>query len=473
MKSDKSGNAGVRNQDPRMPAVLEFQNSGRLAEADSLLDRILADAPEDAEALNMKGVVAAQAGNILLAWEWMSKAVEVDRRNPNYLRNLTETCRRLGKLDLAVDYGRRAAAITPDDAEVHYNLAMVHYERGEMERAIVSARRAIGLNPEHAGAHFELAECLLLTGRLPEGWKEYEWRWRIPGVNQPIMIEGVPEWDGTPLPEGRIMLVGDQGFGDVLQFARYVPQVASRCAEVIVAASSELAALMQTLPGAPRVVTVTRDLPPLAAQTTMSRLPGILGTTVETIPGECPYLTPPEDLVARWGERLASVCPAGYRRIGLAWAGRPEHGNDRNRSISLSDLASIGDFDGVALVSLQKGSGVADLGSVFWRAPVYNAGPDFDAFIDTAAAMQHLYLVITVDTAIAHLAGALGKPCWVMLPSAPDWRWLQERTDTPWYPNTRLFRQTEYGNWKGVIAEVTKALADSLPARVPIMVDAG
>lgn len=472
MKSDRSGDAAARRQDPRLPAALEFQSSGRLAEADALLDRILADNAEDPEALNMKGVVAAQAGNTLLAWEWMTRAVEVDRRNPHYLRNLTETCRRLGKLDLAVDYGRRAAAITPDDSEVHYNLAMVHYERGEMDRAIVAARRAIGLNPEHAGAHFELAECLLLTGRLPEGWKEYEWRWRIPGVAQPLMIEGVPEWDGSPLPEGRIMLVGDQGFGDVLQFARYVPQVASRCSEVIVAASAELAALMQTLPGSPKVVTVTRDLPQLAAQTTMSSLPGLLGTTVETIPGECPYLTPPESLVAQWGRRFAAVCPAGYRKIGLAWAGRPEHGNDRNRSISLTDLAPIGGLEGVALVSLQKGQGTAGLGEVFWRAPVFNVGHEFDAFIDTAAAITHLDLVVTVDTAIAHLAGALGKPCWIMLPYAPDWRWLQERTDTPWYPNTRLFRQPAYGDWKTVIADVTKALADSLPARPPVMVAA-
>jgi Glycosyltransferase family 9 (heptosyltransferase) len=229
---------------------------------------------------------------------------------------------------------------------------------------------------------------------------------------------------------------------------------------------------MRTLPGAPRVVSVARDLPPLAAQTTMSSLPGLLGTTVDNIPADCPYLNPPADLVAHWATRLALVCPAGYRRIGLAWAGRPEHGNDRNRSLSLSDLSSIGGFDNVSIVSLQKGGGAAGLGSIFWRAPVFNAGPECDTFIDTAAAISCLDLVITVDTAVAHLAGALGKPCWIMLPYAPDWRWLQARTDTPWYPNTRLFRQTEYGNWKTVIAEVTQALADSLPARPAVMVGA-
>jgi hypothetical protein len=199
----------------------------------------------------------------------------------------------------------------------------------------------------------------------------------------------------------------------------------------------------------------------------------LLGTTLDNILADCPYVRPPQALVAAWEGRLAGVCPQGYRRVGIAWAGRPEHGNDRNRSLSLAQLAPLAAHPGVSLVSLQKGAATAEIGSVFWRTPVFNAGPVFKTFYETAAAISCLDLVITVDTAIAHLAGALGKPCWVMLPYAPDWRWLQERLDSPWYPSVRLFRQAASGEWQPVIAEVAKALGDSLPPRAPTMLAAG
>jgi Flp pilus assembly protein TadD len=447
--------------DPRIAVANQLQAAGRLDEADALLDEIVAAVPAAAEAFNLKGVVAGARGDLAGAALWVDRAARADRRNALYPRNLTEIHRRLGNLDEGLRQGRRAVELDPRDAEAWYHLAMIHYERLEMERAIHAARRAIALAPVHAGAHFELAEALLVTGRLEEGWQAYEWRWRLPGASPApeIVTRSIPAWDGRPLGDRALFLVGDQGFGDTIQFARYVPLAAERCGEVILGLSAELAAFVGTVTGAARIVSVLDAPPAAAAYAPLSGLPHLLGTaSVAAIPTAVPYLSVDPARAARFADRIAGFCPEGHRRIGIAWAGRPTHGNDRNRSLSLADLAPLGDVPGASIVALQKGPGAAAIGQSFWQAPFLNLGPELRDFMDTAAAIAGLDLVVTVDTSVAHVAGAIGKPCWILLPFAPDWRWLLGRADTPWYPSVRLFRQPAPGAWAPVVEAVVDAL---------------
>ncbi|ANN71323.1 tetratricopeptide repeat-containing glycosyltransferase family protein [Bordetella bronchialis] len=377
-----------------------------------------------------------------------------------YHSNLCHLLRLAGSLDEAVFHGQRATALDPGFPDAHCHLGMARHDRLELDAAIACQRRALALDPDRAVAHFELAKTLLLAGRMTQGWMEYEWRFAIPGVAPPAPWHGErPQWDGAPMPGGTLLLVADQGYGDVIQFCRYIPAAVSRCAGVVVACSPEMLPIVAQMAGGAPCVTQWEDVGQFDAWCALSGLPGRLGTTLDSIPAADSYLAAEPGRVAAWRQRLDQAMPQGHRRVGLVWAGRPTHANDANRSLRLAQLAPVAQVPGVALVSLQTGAAIHEIDAYPGAAPLVNAGAAVADFADTMAIIANLECVVTVDTAVAHLAGAMGCPVALLLPYAPDWRWLLGRRDTPWYPGVALYRQPAPRQWDAPVVAVARDLA--------------
>ena len=383
--------------------------------------------------------------------------------NPNnavFLRDLSAAYRVVGKLDEALAVGRQAAALDLSDAVALHNLAMIHYARGEIEDSLAWARRAVTLRPDMAGAHVSLAETQLLRGEFAEGWEEYEWRFRMPGAPPPLpeaLRQGRPQWAGENLDTGLLMLIADQGFGDVFQFSRYVPWAVAKGQPTMLAASDEMAPVMRRLfPHLP-IATRRQDYTDFSAYCPLSSLPRLHGTRLDSIPPVVPIHPDPQHAEV-WRRKLDKLIPAGPRRVGLVWSGRPTNPNNRNRSISFPLLAeALATLPNIALVSLQKGELSADLSRYEQGRLIVDAAKDIQSFEDTAAIIAALDLVITVDTSVAHLAGAMGRPAWVLLHFSSDWRWMRDREDSHWYPSLRLFRQQAPGQWDAPLAAIAAA----------------
>lgn len=342
-----------------------------------------------------------------------------------------------------------------------FALGMVHVERAEFDQAIGCFLRALARNPDFPAAHLELGHILLLRGEFAAGWREYEWRFRLEATRNLLPKFPAPAWNGMRLPAGRILLIGDQGYGDTIQFARFMPAVAERCAEILGGCSPELLPVIAPIAGPARCYTRWEELPPFDAFAPLSSLPYLLGIDLASIPAPIPYLKPDSSSVERWAMRLGSSNQAALR-VGIAWAGRPTHPNDRLRSVRWWDFEPLAQIQGVSLYSLQKNISALDQPAVdqpnFGIGGVTDLAAELTDFGAAAAAIANLDLVITVDTALAHLAGALGKPVWILLPLVPDWRWMLDREDSPWYPTARLFRQKIRGAWAPVITEVAAEL---------------
>ncbi len=442
-----------------------LERSGRTADAERMADHVLAAYPKQPEALHLKGLAACASGRETEAVQHMEAAIAHGLEVPLYYRNICALYERLGRLDEAVTAGKRAVLLDPTDAQSYHNLTVAHARRLELDESIACARTALALDPTLPGAHFALAEALLLRGDLAEGWQEYEWRFRIPGAAQPLPATDRPAWDGTPLPDRTLLLVADQGFGDVIQFGRYLAWVATLCPRMVIACSPEMqSTVRQMAPNAP-LFTSWAECPEYAAFAVFSGLPRLHGTTLTNVPSPGAYLQADPERVSKWRQRLARLVPRGHRAVGLAWAGRPAHSNDRNRSANLQLLRPLFDTPSTTFVALQKGPAQAQIGRYFGRAPLINLGTEIEDFADTAAILQIVDLLITVDTSVGHLAGALGRPAWIMLPYAPDWRWLLHRTDTPWYNSVRLFRQPAPGDWTSMVHEVATALTARVTGR--------
>jgi hypothetical protein len=382
-------------------------------------------------------------------------------RAPNvalFRRNLCEMYRKSGRYDDALRAGRMAVQLDPNDKFAQHNLNVLHYQRLELDAAIECAERALAIDPEMPGAHIGIAEASLARGDFARGWEAYEWRFRLAGAPPLLPATDKPQWDGSPLPAGQtLLLIADQGYGDVIQFARLIPWAASRCADIAIACSRPLHPVIRQLAGNGHVVDRWDELGEFAAYCPLSGLPRLAEIRLGTIPHQ-PYLRADPADAERWEARLAALLPVGSRRIGIVWAGRGTHPNDDNRSMRLATLAPLGALPGVSLVSLQKGPAQAGIGYYWGRAPLVNLGPEIADFADTMAIIDRLERVVTVDTAVAHLAGAMGKEVRVMLPCAPDWRWLLDRADSPWYPSVRLFRQGADRDWAPVVAAIAEAL---------------
>ncbi len=370
--------------------------------------------------------------------------------------------RNQGRLDEAVASIQRALALAPDLVEAHINLGNARKSQRKVDEAAEAYTRALSLDPANPEAHWNFAQVLLLMGRLGEGWAEYAWRTKCEEFSAVNWNFKQPLWDGSDLNGRTVLLYAEQGFGDTIQFLRYLPMVAAQGAAkgggVILQCPAPLTRLFEAAPAAAGIQLVTEiGDTPFDLQAPLHTLPGLFATTLDTIPADVPYLRPP-------GDTPPALDSSGGLKVGLVWGGDPKHKNDANRSLGFERFTPLLDMEGVDFYSLQVGERGGDirnnqaLGGL--EGKITDLGKGLSDFADTAAAVGQLDLVITVDTSVAHLAGALGAPVWTLLPWVPDWRWLLDRDDSPWYPTMRLFRQPAAGDWDAVIGEVGAALRD-------------
>ena len=442
-----------------MTLAARLENEKDYDFADRLLERALIAAPDQPDALHLAGIVAFRLGRREEALAKIERAIARGIDIRLYLRNISEVYRALGRFDDALNAALRAVALAPEDPLCLHNLAVIQYHRLELDDCIASAEKALAINGSLPGPHFQLAEALLLRGEWERGWSEYQWRFDLPG-NAPLMPPTTrPRWDGTPFEDGTLLLVADQGFGDVIQFSRYIPWAAERCPNIAVATSTEMMPLLRQVHPAAQLFNDWRTAPPFRAFRALSGLPELHGTRPDHVPGREPYLRADPARATAWRARLDSLTPAASRRIGIVWAGRPTHNNDRWRSANLADFAPLAALPGIVLVSLQKGPAAAQAGAYFGAAPMVNIGAEIADYEDTMAILESLDLLITVDTSVGHVAGAMGRKAFILLARAPDWRWLLDRTDTPWYPSLRLVRQTTTGVWDDVMAKAAELVA--------------
>jgi tetratricopeptide (TPR) repeat protein len=447
--------------------------------------------------------------NLGISLERLEKPVEATRSynaalrlDPNYAEahmNLGNVLAQQGKTDDAIKCYEQVLKTKPGDAEALTNIGNVHRDQAHFDDALACFEHALRQNPQTAGPHHNRALLWLLLGKWTEGWPEYEWRWKTSDFTRLSFQQ--PRWDGSPLQGRSILLVAEQGLGDTVQFLRYVPLVEQRGGRVIVQCQPALKRLLQESAGIKNLIVQGAPLPKFDVYSPLLSLPGILKTSPSTVPADVPYIHPKTELVGQWRRNLSGVrrpvssvkntlsSDTGHRtpdsgllRVGIAWQGSPAYRFDRQRSIPLKEFACLANVPGVQLISLQKGPGTEQVKSGV-RSPVsgvknpadsghrtpdsgrfcFDLGDCFDEasgpFMDTAAVMESLDLVITSDTVIPHLAGALGIPVWVALPLIPDWRWLLQREDSPWYPTMRLFRQTRKGQWEDVFVRIAGQLA--------------
>jgi tetratricopeptide (TPR) repeat protein len=438
----------------------------RLDDAVTAFRAALRARPSYAKALTNLGSVLTELHRDDEAVAVLSQALSLQPENPRIHNNLGNAFRGLSRLPEAQAAFRRAIELDPlGAAEPYNNLGTAQMDNHELDAAHASFRRAIELKPDYANAHMNRAMNWLLMGDFARGWPEYEWRWEAQPLRETRPPAQPPRWDGAPGGRHTVLLTAEQGLGDTLQFIRYAPLVKQRCRELFFLSPKALAPLLSRTPGIDRLLTDVDSTPPYSAQAPLLSIPGILGTRAETIPADVPYLFPDPDLVRHWQRELSAV--AAFK-VGVAWQGNPNHRSDRHRSIPLARFAPLARVGGVRLVSLQKGHGVEQLAAASGLLEITDLGRQLDEtagpFMDTAAVIKCLDLVVTSDTAIAHLAGALGAPVWVALPFAPDWRWTLRRSDSPWYPTMRLFRQPKPGDWESVFEEIAGALFDHVHA---------
>lgn len=446
---------------------LTVLHEGRAAEAVECERQALRIDPDNVEALNNLGI-ALHALNALSEAENHFRAVlRLDPDHANATLNLGVIRQSLGHLEEAARLYRRARKLGVDEARVCNNLALALAELGQLEAAESVCRDALAANPEYPEAAVNLGMILLTQFRFAEGWWWYEARWRVPPLVSLPQLPAATRWTGVePIAGKTVLLLGEQGFGDVLQFCRYAAMVAGLGARVILAVPAPLSRLMGTLAGVDQVVSQEDGLPAFDLHCPLLSLPLAFATAEHTIPWKVPYLAADPDAVAAWRSGLPpagkTAASAAGLRIGLVWAGasRPQQPHaaaiDRRRSMALAQMAPLAALPGNVLVSLQLGPAAAQIDSAPLR--LLDVADRLTDFADTAALVAALDLVITVDTAVAHLAGALGKPVWLLSRHDACWRWGRDRVDSPWYPTMRLFRQTTPGDWAGVMQRVTAAL---------------
>jgi tetratricopeptide (TPR) repeat protein len=431
---------------------------GKWQEAASFFASVLKFQPEDANTHNYLGTSLYQMGKSHEAIHCFRSALRFEPRHVDALSNLGTALREVDVLDQAVICCREAIKIDPAYASAHFNLGLALYELREFDEAADCYRQTVELQPHHAKAHAKQAMLSFLVGEFQDGWPEYEWRWKTGEL--PAREFSQPRWMGEALEGKTVLLHAEQGLGDTIQFVRYAWLVKARGATVVLECQPALKKLLATCAGIDRLVAAGEALPGFDFHCPLLSLPGVFQTRLETIPARVPYLFADDDLVRIWRERLAGV--SGFR-IGINWHGREGHWEAKRRDVPVELMAELAEVPGVRLVSLQKEGGQVEnrKSKVESQEPILELG-ELDtahgAFMDTAAVMMNLDLVITSDTSVAHLAGALGVPVWVALPYVPDWRWLLDRADSPWYPTMRLFRQKQAGDWEGVFEAIREAL---------------
>lgn len=504
----------------RTKRALALHQSGKVNEAAQAYQAIIADAPDFPDAYHLLGILLVQAGHAQQGYDHVKRSIELAPDNVGFLTNFVGVLRSLqrtaecnsilerlislpggrnpdhlvmladgyisqnrceegralltevqtlasdnpaalrllgtvnialGNPEQALEHYRRALELGPEISINHYNLANALVLDLQFSEAQAAYREAIRLDPELAEAHANLGKTLMMVGDFETGWPEYEWRWKGEGFTN-TQANG-PLWTGQKMPEQTLLLTTEQGYGDAFQFARFVTQAAAASeARVVVEAQSQIRDLMASVPGVDDVVVRGTPLPTFDAQAPFMTLPHILKTGLDTIPADIPYITPPGTVLEKWKAEIEAL-PG--QKVGLVWRGNPDQLRNVYRSCPPEALRPLLDIEGVSLVGLQKDPTEQELEKL---GGMIDFGHRIETFNDTAAIMCHLDLVISVCTSTAHLAGALGRPTWVLLSRASDWRWFQDRDDCPWYPTARLFRQQTLNDWNTPIAEIAALL---------------
>jgi tetratricopeptide (TPR) repeat protein len=437
---------------------------GRHEEAIKSFDRVLAMRPDLAKAHNNRGASLEALGRREEALASYDRALALDGNFVEALNNRANALLKDRRHEEALGCYERALAIDARHAEVLNNRGNALAELGRHREALDSVGRAIAVNPNYVNAQWNAALLALRLGDFIGGWPQYEWRWRRGENLNKVRKFAQPRWFGEgPVAGKTIFVYHEQGFGDTIQFARYATRLTQQGAHVILEVQPPLKSLLADIGAGVTVIGSGEEAPAFDLQCPLLSLPLAFATTLDTIPADIPYLHVPDERVARWSERLP---PRRALRVGLVWSGNATHNDDHNRSIAFARLAPLFTAADVEFVSLQRDLREADAQLLAAEPRVLDIGRDFDDFTDTAAAVALVDLVISVDTSVAHLAGALGKPVWVLLPFCPDWRWLTERNDSPWYSSARLFRQPRIGDWDAVLGQVARELALMAAAKV-------
>jgi tetratricopeptide (TPR) repeat protein len=430
--------------------------AGRYDEAVASYERVLAVKPDDADAWMSRGNALRLLRRYDEALACQERAVALDPGRADVHSNRASVLLGLGRCDEALAGYDRALAIVPDHAEVLANRATALGQLGHRDDALACFRRALALRPDFPAATGKMGMLQLLMGDFREGWANNECRWHLPDASPNALRQAAPQWRGEPIAGKTIVLYAEQGLGDTIQFVRYAPMVTTTGARVILAVQAVLKRLVEQAAPQALVLVTGEKGPPFDLQCPLLSLPLAFGTELDTIPRDVPYVHADADRVAAWRSRLPA---GGGKRVGLVWAGNSAHGNDRNRSIDLARLQPLFDAPGIQFVSLQRELRPGDAAILESSPNVAHVGDQLADFADTTALIECLDVVVAVDTSVAHLAGAMAKPVWILLPFSPDWRWLLGRDDSPWYPTARLFRQPATGDWDSVIARVRAELA--------------
>ena len=432
---------------------------GQLDEAIEALQKSIELRPDESAQQNNLGLAYLDKKELTQAEAHLRRAVQLNDRYADGHSNLAVALLEQSRYEEAEKSLHRALSLDPNNATAHLNMANVTSATGRLAQADFHSLKAVTLRPDHAQSHLVRCAVLMFLGRLPEGWEEYEWRTaRMP--TRPAAVQ-TPAWDGRPLDGKMILLHSEQGFGDTLQFVRYAPMVAERGGRAIVMCQNELVEVVKSVPGVAEVIGPSPLFPAFDAHCPLLSLPRVFRTDMESIPADVPYLKANPLLVARWKERADAA--SAKLRIGIAWAGNPTHERDLQRSCNLGDLAPLASVQDAAFFSLQKGDRAKQADNPPAGMNLINVAADLNDFSETAALIANLDLVITVDTAAAHLAGALGKPVWLLLAWRPEWRWFRDRTDSPWYPTMQIFRQPKPGDWPCVARQVANLLKSQSP----------
>jgi tetratricopeptide (TPR) repeat protein len=431
--------------------------AGKLEPSLSSSRRAIELKPDDPLIHNSFGIALSVAGKFDEAIVHFRRAINLNGDFAAAYSNLGGALRETGRLEETVVAMRSALGLNPNLPQLYINLGMTLTDLGEIDQAMATYDQCLSINPNFPRAHWNRSLLYLLRGDFPRGWAEYEWRWRFP-ESMKNRRYAQPRWEGGALQGKTIYIYPEQGFGDMMQFLRFLPEVTARGGKIVLESPPELLRLFQKQPGVERIVLAGETPAAFDVHCPLLSLAGILGATAQSIPGNTGYLKTDEELVRKWGERFDGR--DDRLRVGLAWAGRPTHNSDRKRSMKLAEFGPLASVGGVAFYSLQKGDAAAQAAQPPPGLPLVNWTAELTDFAETAALIQHLDLIVSVDTAVVHLAGAMGKPVWVLLSRIPDWRWMLDREDSPWYPTVRLFRQRETGKWQEAIDRLREALSE-------------
>jgi len=434
-----------------------FFEKGQIDEVITCYQRALQLDPGFVEAYHNLGNALAEKGQLDEAITCYQKALQL---NPNYAEAYNNLGYALylkqGQLDEAITCYQKALQLKPDYAEAYNNLGLAIQEKGQLDEAITCYQKAIQIDPNCIEAHWNMALALLLSGNFKQGWKKFEWRWKLEDNYQRTFSQ--PLWDGSNITGYTILLHAEQGFGDTIQFIRYAPMVAQRGTKVIIECKKELTSLLHNVEGIQYVIAYGEQLPDFDVHCPLLSLPLVFNTTLESIPSKIPYITADSMLVQKWQNRVQH--DNSKLKIGLAWDVGHREDKLHYRSCPLELFSPLTQRDDITFYSLQKGAAGEQAKNPPQGIKLIDYTEEIHDFSDTAAFIENLDLIISVDTAVVHLAGALGKSVWTLVPFAPDWRWMLTREDSPWYPTMRLFRQSSPGDWEPVIASIEKELSE-------------